>query len=880
MSLRAKVNSLWRNLVHRAQVERELDEELAAYVELLAAEKERDGLAPIDARRAALVEVGGVTQVKESVRRAKAGALADMVRTDLRYALRSLARSPGFTVTAITCLALGIGVNTAVFSVVDTILRPHFGFAASDELVVLRSSRPTHGIPSQSVSYPDFMVWRDESTSFTGMAALATRNATLLVRDDAVQQRAGAISWNLFPILGVAPVIGRGFVEVDDRRGAPATVLLGHELWTQQFSADRALIGRTIVIDGEPHTVIGVMPRRFRFPENTALWIPLARSASDSARGTRNLGVFARLSAGVTHQRATGELEAIAARLASEHPATNGAWTVRLVPLAEYLGSEEGLLAALAMMGAVTFVLLIACTNVANLMLARGTARRREIAIRSALGAGRRRMVGMLLVESVALAAMGAVLGIAIAATALRLLDIALPAASVPYYIDWDINARALAYMATVALGTALAFGLAPALLVSSGDLQQPLKDGHHESGIGRRPARFRTALVVVEVALSLVLVIAATLFGRTMTNLASSDPGFDTAPMLNVRLTLVGNRYAGERERIQLVNDVLARIEALPSVTAAAASHTGAIEGGFYGGGTVEPVPQITSRAVPDIRWNPVTPHWFRTLDVPIVRGRGFSEAEAGSRSTVALVSQATAASVWPNETPIGRQFRFTSDSSLPVFTVIGVTPDVRGVRPTARPEAFVYLPYAYGPSRTVALSIRTAGTDPLQVVPGVRRAVREADPSLPVFDIRTVREIQRLAYANKAVLGGVFSAFGLIAICLAATGVYGVVSYGVSQRTHEIGVRMALGARGADVLTMVIGQGIRLALAGIAIGLIATFAVTRVIQGMLFGVSATDPASFVGGAALLLVVAGGATWIPAWRASRRDPAEVLRAG
>ena len=878
MSLYTRLASLWRNLTRRTDVEHALDEELASHIDLLAAEKEREGMNPADARRAALLEIGGVAQVREEVRRVRTGALLDLLRSDLRYAMRSLARSPGFTLTAVTCLALGIGANTAVFSVVDTILHPHFGFTASDELVVLRSSRPTYGIPRQNVSYPDFAAWRAQSTSFTSMAALDTRAVTLMAGEEFAHERVGAISWNLFPLLGVTPALGRGFRQEEDRRGAPETVLLGHDLWTQRFNADSALIGRSILINGAPHTVIGVMPPRFRFPENTALWIPLGLVANDSARGTRSLSIFARLAPGMTHERATSELRTIAGRLADEYPDTNTGWTAGITPLMDHLGSEEGLLAAFAMLGAVTFLLLIACTNVANLLLARGMARRREIAIRSALGAGRGRMVGMLLVESLTLAALGGALGIAVAATALRMLDIALPDSSVPYYIDWHIDTRALVYMSAVALGTALAFGLGPALLVAGGDLQHPLKEGGRETGIGRRPARFRTSLVVIEVALSLILVVAAALFARTSVNLANSDPGFDADPMLNVQLNLPGERYATEPARTQLVTELLARIDGLPGVTAAAASSAGTIAGGFYGGGTAETVPQTSAAPVPDIRWNPVTSRWFEMLDVPLIRGRAFTDAEATTRSTVAIVSQSTAVRVWPNENPVGRKFRFPGDTTLPVFTVVGVTPDVRGVRPKARPYAHVFLPYAYGTPRTVSVSIRTS-TDPLQLVQGVRRTIREIDPSLPVLSVQTMREMKRLENAETRVLGGVFSAFGLIALCLAATGVYGVISYGVTQRTHEIGVRMALGARRGDVLRMFVRQGLRLAVLGIAIGLAGTYAVTRVIRSMLFGVSATDPASFVAGAGLLLLVAAGATWIPAWRAARRDPALVLRA-
>ena len=879
MFLLTRLGHLWRNLVHRRRRDRDLDEELDAYVELLVAERMKDGLDPGEARRAAMIEVGGVTQVKESVRRVRAGALLDTVRTDLRQSVRSLARSPGFTLTAIACLALGIGTNTAIFSVVDTILHPRFGFPISDEMLVLQSSRPAHGIPRADVSHPDFLDWRDQSSSFAAMAGMVRRSVTLTGHDDAIQARAGAVSWNLFSLLGARPAFGRTFRQDEDRRGAPGTVMLGHELWTRHFAADSAVLGRAIEISGRQHTVIGVMPPRFRFPQTIELWIPLEPTVTDRPRGYRDLIVYARLDSAVSRERAVSELRGIAARLAEAHPGTNSAWTASAVSLADYLGSEDGLLRALAMMGAVTFVLLIACANVANLMLARGTARQREIAIRSALGAGRGRLIRMLLTESVVLAVFGGVLGLGVAALSLHMLDATLPFASVPYYIDWQIDGRALVYMASVALGTALAFGLAPALLVSGGNLQQPLKEGHRETGVGRRPLRLRGSLVVVEVALSVILVVGATLFARTLANLAAADPGFATDPIVNLRINLPGTRYADIPARARAVDDLIARIEAVPGVVAATASSTVTIDGGFFGGGVVETDPRRPSGPAIDIRWNAVTPHWFRTLDIPILRGRDFTLAEGRDRSDVAIINQSMADRVWPDEDPVGRRFRFAGDTSLPWFTVIGVTPDVRGMRPQARQEALVFLAYPYGTSGTVSVTLRSGMADPLRVVPGVRRAIREFDPNLPVFDVRSMTELRRLAYAETAVLGAAFSVFGLIALSLAAIGVYGIISYGVAQRTHEIGVRMALGARGADVVGLFIGQGIGLTLIGVLLGLAGAFALTRVLQNMLFGVTATDPLSFIGGSVLLIIVAALASSVPARRAIRVDPMHALRA-
>ena len=881
MPLLARLGSLWRNITQRTRVERALDEELESYLELLVAEKIAAGLEPEQARRIAHIEIGGVTQVKERVRRVRTGALLDSLRSDLRYAMRSLARNPGFTVTAVLCLTLGIGFNTAIFSVLDTVLHPRFGFVPSDELVVLQSSRPRHGIPTAGVSYPDFRDWRDQATSFAGMAGYARQSAAVTGHDEPVQLSGGAVSWNLFSLLDVRPSLGRSFREDEDRRGAPGTVVLAHDTWARLFDGDSSIIGRTLDINEQPHTVIGVMPPRFGFPSNVALWTPLARVANDTARNYRSLTVFARLNSRVTPQRASTELTAISARLAEAYPASNSAWTARIALLSDHLGSREGLLSALAMMGAVTFVLLIACTNVANLMLARGTVRRREIAIRSALGAGRGRTIRLLMTESLLLAMAGGILGVAVAMGALHLLDVALPDSSVPYYIDWRIDRSALIHMSLISIATALAFGLAPALLVSGGTLQQPLKQGTRESGIGRRPARVRGSLVVVQVALSMVLLVGATLFARTLRNLSEFDPGFVTQSLLNLRVTLSGARYADVSSRARLVDDLISRIEAVPGVVAATASHTVTIDGGFDGGGPAEADPPPTSgERVPDIRWNAVTPHWFRTFDIPVIRGRDFTDAEGRDSAFVAVINETMAKRLWADGDAVGRRFHFAGfDTALPWFTIIGVTADAPGIHAGARQQALAFLPYPYGTSRTVSLTIRTGLSDPVQVVPAVRRAIRDADPRVPVFDVRTMDELRRLSYADTAVLGAIFLALGLIAVGLAAVGVYGMISFAVAQRTHEIGVRMALGARGPEILRMFVAQGFRLTAIGVVVGLAGALALTRIIESMLYGVSATDPISFVAGSLFLCSVALAASYLPARRGVRLDPVQALRA-
>ena len=801
---------------------------------------------------------------------------------DVRYGARTLIKSPGFTLIAVVCLALGIGVNTAIFSVVNGILMTPFGFHDPERLVVINSTNVTRDITEAGVSYQDFTDLRSNVKSFEAMASQTFRSLTLTDLEEPVRLQGATISWNLFPLLGIRPHIGRTFLEEEDRLGAAGTVLLGYDLWIQRFGADSAVLGRAIGVNGRSHTVVGVMPERFKFPENQELWIPMGPIEGNAPRGARGQMVFARLADGATVDQARLELIAATKRLEEAYPASNEGWSASITTLRDELIPSDIKIVVLAMMGAVTFVLIIACANIANLMLARATGRQREMAIRSALGAGRVRMIRMLLTESVILALAGGLLGIAVAHLGLYLLDAAMPAQNPPpYYIDWQIDGEALTYMVAISVVTGLLFGLAPALQVSAGELQSSLKEGGRGSGSGVRRNRLRSALVIAEVALSVVLLIGASLFVRTFVNMRQVDVGFDESQLLTFRIYLPGERYVQPMPKAMRVDDVIRRIEALPGVVAATASNAVALGGGG-GGGSVEIEGHPVERGKEaGIYWAGVTSHWFRTLDVPIVRGRDFTEAEGRDSSRVAVINQTMADRFWKDEDPVGRRFRFVGDTGDAWFTVIGVTRDMmtQGINDEDEPiQPGAFMPYPFMATLNTGFTVRTATADPARIMPAIRAEVRSSDPILPVFDVHTMKDLRELGYWEFELFGWMFSIFGMIALALASVGVYGVISYGVSQRTHEIGVRMALGAQGGDVLRLVVRQGVTLALIGVAIGVVGAAGVTQGIKSLLFGVTSVDPVSFIGVALFLTIVAAVASYVPARRAMAVDPVQALR--
>jgi putative ABC transport system permease protein len=796
---------------------------------------------------------------------------------DIRFGLRTALKNRGVTSVAIACLAIGIGLNTMMFSVTDGVLIQPLPYGNPDRIVLIHTTDRAARGPLSALDVRD---WREQSRLFSAVAGVATRNLT--VNDggagDTDRYSGAAINADLFPLLGKSAQLGRMFTADDDREGAAAVVVISDDLWRRRYNADPATIGHTIIVNSVPHTVIGIMPPHFRFPQDAYLWIPLAELHPSQDRGVRWLDVFARLRDGLTLDQARGEADTIAANFAAAYPDANRNVGVYLQTLRDWAIPADVSLIILTMMGSVTMVLLIACFNVANVMLARASARSREIAIRSALGAGRAQVLRQLLTESVIISLASVPLGLLCAKGGLVLMDLSIPPGQIPYYIRWALDARTLLYSIAIAVVTGLVFGLAPALQASRVDLQEALKEGGR--GTTGKRAWLRNGLVVAEVALSLLLLVGASLFVRSFVNLKQTAVGFDTAPLMTLRFFMPNEKYTTPDAKTRRVEDVMRRIEGIPGVQAAFASNMIPLGGGGGFRNVVIDGRNYEKGKEPGIDFIGVTAHMLKTLGLPMVRGRDFTETEGVTRTQAALINQAMARKFWPGEDAVGRRFRTTDEHDGGWFTVVGIVPDYsRDVRDSSLgidPSAFVG--YPVNATANTGLTIRVSG-DPALVAGPAREAIRASDASMAVFSMATMNEVKARSYWEYFLFGWMFSLFGGVALLLAAIGVYGVLSYSVEQRTQEIGVRMALGAGHRAVLGLVVAQGLRLALVGVAIGVVGSFFVTPVIRTQLFNVSPTDPLSFVLVSIFLIAVAFVASYVPARRAMGVDPLVALRA-
>jgi putative ABC transport system permease protein len=799
-----------------------------------------------------------------------------MLLQDVRYALRNLWRSKGFATVAILCLGFGVGLNATIFSLIDGVLLKPYPYTDPDRILVVGEQR--RNTDDAGLSYLDMRDWKEANSVFTTIAAVSGRSLTVADGAGEPERYLGAgVSWDLFPTLGTHPIRGRDFTPDEDREGGANVVLLGYDVWTHRYGGSEDIVGKTILINGKPHAVIGVMPQGFAFPNNQKLWVPLVPLVAKDQRTFRGLFAFGRLKPGVTIDRARQELDAIATRLATEYPATNEGWVSRLRTLREAFLPREVPLVLMLMMAGVTLVLFIACSNVANLLLARAAGRRREISVRAALGAGRGRIVRQLLTESLVLGLLSVPLGILLAVVGTRLIAAGIPPDQVPYYIHWEVDWRAVTYTVLVAAGTAVVFGLFPALQVSRGNLHDTLKEGTRGNTVTK--SFLRSTLVVAQIAFALVALVGALLFVRTFMNLGAFNVGFDVRPLMSMRFYMPGESYEQPDAKLRRVEDIVRRVEALPAVRATYASNFVPLSGGG-GGGTViiDGRPAEKGKEV-GISVLGVTPHFNATMGMPIVEGRDFTDAEGWSRSPVAIINQNMRARFWPDTSAIGRRFRLDGPNE-DWYTVIGITPDINlyGVDPgNEQAPTVAYVPFAYQQFLNTGLTVRVDG-DPASVTSAVREAIRASDPNLPMAQVRTVSELRRLSFWQYGLYGWIFGTTGVIGLLLAAIGVYGVLSYSVSQRAQEIGVRVALGAGNPQILRLVVGQGLVLAAIGILSGAVLAAAAMPAARSLLFKVSPFDPVTFLGVAGFLATVAFLASYLPARRAMRVDPVIVLR--
>jgi putative ABC transport system permease protein len=794
---------------------------------------------------------------------------------DLRYALRSLFKSPGFAAVALVTLTLGIGANAAIFSVVNAVLLSPLPYETPDKLVWVWGYVPQRGATQASISPPDFLDYRSQNQVFETIAAFTgiPSGVNLTGGDEPERVEALGVSADFFEVLGVAPQLGRGFLADEEKTGRNQVVILSQGLWQRRFGANPDVVGQTLTINGGSATVIGVMPRGFEFPAQAELWFPLAFDAPNmSVRSAHFLRAIARLKQNVSIEQAQTDLDSITGRLAEQFPDSNTDYGARLVPLRErVVGNWQP--ALLTLLVAVGFVLAVACANIANLLLARAATRHKEIAVRMALGAGRGRIVRQLLTESLLLSVLGGGLAILFAMWGVDLLVASSPDI-IPRAGSVKVDGHVLGFTLAVSLLTGLIFGLVPALGASKPDLGESLKEGGKGSSAGAGRNRVRNALVVAEIALSLVLLIGTGLLVKSFVRLGQEDPGLNPSGVLTMQINLAGSKYPKDDQYIGFYRQLLEGIEAVDGVRAAGAiSELPLTRQRNDGDFTVEGRPLLPSgqKLISDMRV--ITPGYFDAMEIPILRGRGFTDRDDPGAPRVSIINDVMASEFWPDQDPVGKYIKVGSTA----FEIVGV---VRGVRHRGlggRPFREIYFTYYQSPRNSMNLVVR-ASTDPMSIAAGVRGQVLQVDKDQPVSNITTMEQLLSRSVAQQRfnmTLLGVFAALGLT---LAVVGIYGVMNYSVTQRTREIGIRMALGAGRRDVLKLVVGQAVRLAIVGVVVGSGAALALTRLMTTLLYEVSATDPATFVILAVLLSGVATLAGYVPARRAARVDPITALR--
>jgi putative ABC transport system permease protein len=786
--------------------------------------------------------------------------IADL-RQDVRYGFRMLLRNPAFTAIAVLALALGIGANSAIFSVVNALLLRPLPYKNPEQLVVIWENATHLGFPKNTPPPANFLDWQKQNTLFAGMGAFAERTFNLTGVGEPERLEGRRVSANLFDLLGVKPILGRTFVPDEDKPGTKVA-LLNESLWRRRFGSDPGVIGRGLALNGESYTVVGVLPNTVRLPGfgnwRDQVWVPIAFPAEEAAqRGNHFLEVIGRMKPGVTLPQARAEMETIAARLALQYPEQNTRIGAVVNPLHEEIVGDMKP-ALLILLGAVAFVLLIACANVANLLLARAAVRHKEIALRLALGADRARLTKQLLVESVMLSLLGAAVGLVVAHAEMITID-----------------AKVLVFTLAVALVTGLVFGLAPASQAAHFNLNENLKEGGRDSGAGPRGKRLRSALVVAEVAVSFVLLIGAGLLINSFMHLRNLDPGFRADHLLALNVDLSDVKYPDTAKRTAFFDEVVRRVQALPGVrSVAVAGNLPFIYNGDSMPIGVEGIPDPPPDQWPDVIFRTVGPNYFATMGIPLVRGRDFTDQDTLDTTLGVVVSEKTAKHYWPNDDPIGKRLKPGSTAgSSPWRTVIGVVKDVRQNDFIAEPKMQMYFSFRQVRSLVANALVARTAVDPLSLGTSVRNSVWSVDKDQPVSNMDSMEHIVAGAVARQRFSMLLLAIFAGVALVLAAVGIYGVMSYSVAQQTREIGIRMALGAQRGDVLRMTVKQALKLVGLGLILGLVVAFILTRVMATLLFGISATDPLTFFSISVVLLAVALLASYIPALRATKVDP-------
>ena len=803
-----------------------------------------------------------------------------MLSNDLSYAIRTLVRRPGFSMIVILTLALGIGANTAIFSVVNAVLLRNLPYEDPDRLMMLWGV-PTDGDSAKVgrwTSYPDFIDLRAQSSSFEQLAAVRMPDLTLTGQNlEPTRIQGAAVTANLFPTLGVLPAKGRTMLPDEELPSAQRVAVVSHALWQGRLGADPNVVGRTINLDGVQHTVVGVMRRDFQYPNAALIWIPLIPDLNEQRRGVHQLRVVGRLKTGVTRERAESDVAAIARRLELQYPEDNAKRSARLEPMREAIvGNVRTPL--LVLLGAVGLVLLIGCTNIANLFLARAATREREVAVRSALGAGRGQIVRQWLTESVLLALVGGACGLLVAHWGLQALMAAAPE-TIPRADEVALDKTVLAFVASISLLTGIAFGVIPALGMSKDLTIKSLKDGGRGATAGLARTRLRKALVVSEVAFALVLVIGASLLIKSFWRLQQVDPGFDPERLLTVQLQLPAARYERWQQVTAFYGELRQKLSSTPGARSVAIAFEHPLSEGWTSSFGISGRQPPAQGHEPEARVRPVSPGYFRTVGVSLLKGRDITDRDVAGAPGVVIINDAFARRHFAGEDPIGKRIeRGAWWPDMPSsFEIVGVVADERFLGLQTAADAATYFPHAQFPMSDMYLLIRTRA-DAAAFTAMLRRQVWALDRDLPIENIRTMESILGESVAEPRFNTSLLGLFAGVALLLAAIGIYGVISFVAAQRTNEIGIRMALGAQRWSVVRLVVGQGMLLALVGVALGLLAAFWLTRILSTLLYDVSTTDPAIFGGGALLLSAVALVAAYLPARQASRVDPVTALR--
>ena len=807
---------------------------------------------------------------------------------DFRSSLRLLRRNPAFSTAAIVVLALGIGANTAIFSVVNAVLLRPLPFDDPSRILQVWHVPPAKSFPGMTrftVSPANYLDWHSQSSSFEQMAAYGFQSFTVggAERPEAVQ--AGTVASDFFPLLRVQPLLGRTFTPEEDRPGQGHVVVLGYNFWRDQFASDRNIVGRNILLDGETYSVVGVMPETFRFPSWAKLWVPLAWTNDTRAvRGNHNYAVIARLKKSVDIRQAQAELSAISTRLEQLYPEDDKGWGAIIVPLREELVGDVRA-ALLVLLGAVAFVLLIACANVANLVLAKTLARRKEIAIRTALGASRFVVLRQILAETVVLSVAGGALGLFLARFGITLI-VKVLGDRIPPFMQITLDVPVLTFTLLLSVLAGVLAGLIPSFRYTKADVNEALKQGQSRGTSDARGGGTRRLLVVSEVALSLVLLIGAGLMIRSLWELRKVQPGFDPGNVLTVTVPLPRNRFSSPAGQINFFQDALTRVRALPGVDSAGVIDDLPLNGGgSHQPFTIEGRPALPMSDQPEVDVRLISPGYIRAMHIPIVRGRDLTDSDVAGRPGAVLISASLARRFWPNEDPVGRHLTLTFFPNV-VREVVGIVGDTKlDSLDETRPVAAIYHPLAQvtpppsEPWRSFGMTftIRTS-SDPMNLISAVTGAIHQVGPDLPVVDVMSMNEVIAQSVSPQRFNMLLLACFAGLALVLAAVGIYSVLSYTVRRRVREIGIRIALGASQQDVVRMILVDGLKPILLGVALGLAAAAALSRVVSSLIYGVRGTDPLTFAAVALLLLMVGIFATIIPACRATRIEPVIILR--